>query len=142
MYLNLICNYLKSPNNYGTRKPTRRPDKLSPLFKRRIVLKVKKKTLSTSKILKSLVDAPCCTKTIRWHLNNEHIKHKKIIHRARLTIKHKVKRQEYACQYQTIRMAKINSSQPIQMVFRSTGTQKTFFRKRITYQGIAEEDIL
>ena len=67
----VICNYLKSPNKYGTRKPTGRPEKLSPQFKRRIVHKVKKKTLSISKILKSLVDAPCSTKTIRRHLNNK-----------------------------------------------------------------------
>ena len=40
----IICNYLKSPNKYGTRKPTGRPEKLSPQFKRRIVCKVKKKT--------------------------------------------------------------------------------------------------
>ena len=67
----VICNYLKSPNKYGTRKPTDRPEKLSPQSKRRIVCKVKKKTLSTSKILKSLVDALCSTRTIRRHLNNK-----------------------------------------------------------------------
>ena len=39
--------------------------------------KNKQKTLSTSKILKYLVDAPCNTWTIRKHLNNEKIKHKK-----------------------------------------------------------------
>ena len=27
---NVISNYLKSPNKYGTRKPTGRPEKLSP----------------------------------------------------------------------------------------------------------------
>ena len=43
----IICNYLKSPNKYGTRKPTGRPEKLSPQFKRRIVCEVKKKTSST-----------------------------------------------------------------------------------------------
>ena len=32
----IICNYLKSPNKYGTIKPTGRPEKLSPQFKRRI----------------------------------------------------------------------------------------------------------
>ena len=37
----VICNYLKSPNNYGTRKPTDKPEKLSPQFKRRIVREVK-----------------------------------------------------------------------------------------------------
>ncbi len=45
----IYCNYLKSPNKYGTRKPTGRPEKLSPQFKRRIVREVKKKTSSTSK---------------------------------------------------------------------------------------------
>ena len=44
----IICNYLKSPNKYRTRKPTGRPEKLSQ-FKRRIVHKVKKK-ISTSKL--------------------------------------------------------------------------------------------
>ena len=60
----VICNYLKSPNKYGTRKLTGRPEKLSPQFKRRIVHEVKKKTLLTSKILKSLVDTTCSTRTI------------------------------------------------------------------------------
>ena len=70
----VICNYLKSPNKYGTRKPTGSSEKLSPQFKRRIVCKVKKKTSSTLEILKSLVDTPCSTRTIRRHLNNEKIK--------------------------------------------------------------------
>ena len=39
----VICNYLKSPNEYRTRKPTGRPEKLSSQFKRRIVHEVKKK---------------------------------------------------------------------------------------------------
>ena len=82
----IICNYLKSPNKYGARKPSGKPEKLSPQFRRRIVREVKKKTSWTSKILKSLVDAPCSTRTIRRHLNNENIKHKKRIHHSRLTI--------------------------------------------------------
>ena len=61
----VICYYLKSPNQYGTRKPTGRLEKLSPLFKRKIVREVEKKTLSTSKILKSLVDTPGSTRIIR-----------------------------------------------------------------------------
>ena len=65
------------------------------------LLEVKKKTL-TSKILKSPVDAPCSTRTIRSHLNHEKIKHKKRIHCPWLTIKHKEKWLEYACQYQTM----------------------------------------
>ena len=48
------------------------------------------------------MDAPCSTKTIRRHLNNEKIKHKKRIYHPRLTIKHKEKRLEYAHQYQTM----------------------------------------
>ena len=95
----VICNYLKSPNKYGQRKPTGRLEKISPQFKRRIVREVKKKTLSISKILKSLVNVP---RTIRRHLNNEKIKLKKIIHRPRLTMKHKEKRLEYTSQYQTM----------------------------------------
>ena len=39
----IICNYLKSPNKYGTRKPTSRPEKLSLHFKRRIVREEKKR---------------------------------------------------------------------------------------------------
>ena len=93
---------VKSPNKYGTRKPTGRPEKLSPQFKKRIFCEVKKKTSSTSKILKSQIYAPCSTRTIRRHLNNEKIKHKKRIHRLRLTMKDKEKRLEYACQYQTM----------------------------------------
>ena len=87
----VIYNYLKSPSKYGTRKPTGRPEKLSPQFKRRIVREVKKETSSRSKILKSLVDVPCSTRTIRRHLNYEKIKHKKRIPRPRLTMKHKEK---------------------------------------------------
>ena len=97
----VICNYLKSPNKYGTRKPTGRLEKLTPQFKRRIDREVKKKTLSTSKILKSLVDTLCSTRTTRRHLNNEKIKHKKRIYRPRLTMKHKEKRLECAHQCQT-----------------------------------------
>ena len=39
----VICNYLKSPYKYGIRKPTGRPEKLSPQFKRRIVREEKRK---------------------------------------------------------------------------------------------------
>ena len=38
----IIFNYLKSPNKYGTRKPTDRQEKLSPQFKKRIVCELKK----------------------------------------------------------------------------------------------------
>ena len=98
-----ICNYLKSPNKYRTRKPTGWPEKLSPHFNWRIVRKVKKKTSSTSKTLKSLVDVPCSTRTIKRNLNNEKIEHKKRIHHPGLTMKHKETRLEYAHQYQTKR---------------------------------------
>ena len=64
----VICNYLKNPNKYRRRKPTGWPEKLSPQFKRRIVCKVKKKTSSTSKLLKSLEDPLCSTRTNRSHL--------------------------------------------------------------------------
>ena len=63
---------------------------------------MKKSSASTSKILKSLVDTPCRAKTIIKHLNNEKIKHNKIILYPRLPMKHKVKRLEYARQYQTM----------------------------------------
>ena len=98
----VICYYFKSPNKYGTRKPTGRTEKLSSLFKRRIVCEVKKKTSSTLKILKSLVDAHCSTKIIWRHLNNEKNRHKKRIHCPRSTMKHKEKQLEYARQYQTM----------------------------------------
>ena len=98
----VMGNYLKSPYKYGILKPTGRSEKWSPQFKRKIVREVKKKTSSTSKILKSLVDSPCSTRIIRRYLNNEKIKHKKKIHRSRLTLKHKEKQLEYARQYQTM----------------------------------------
>ena len=72
-----------------------RPEKLSPQFKRS-----KKENFVNIKIAKYLGDAPYSTKTIRRHLNKEKMKHKKIIHRPRLTMKHKMKRLEYARQYQ------------------------------------------
>ena len=96
----VICNYLKSPNKYRTRNATGSLEKLSSQFKR-IVREVKKKTLSISKILKSLLDSPCSTRTIKIHLNNAKIKHKNRIHCPRLTMKHKEERQEYSRQYQT-----------------------------------------
>ena len=144
----ITSNYLKSPNKYGTRKPTCRPEKLLPQFKRRIVREVKKKTSSTSKILRSLVDAPCSTKTIGKHLNNEKLKHKKIIHRPRLTMKRNnlnmlinieppaLKRGE-----RLFSGTKRNSVLTVQMAFRSTASQKNF-QKRITQQGIVEYDRL
>ena len=95
-----ICNYLNSPNKYR-RKPTGRAEKLSPQFKKRIVHEIKK-TSSISKILKSLVDASCSTRTIRRHLIHEKINHKKRIPCPRLTKKLKEKRLEYARQYQTM----------------------------------------
>ena len=48
------------------------------------------------------MDAPCNTRTIRRHLNNKKIKHKKRIHRTRLTMKHKEKLLEYVNPYQTM----------------------------------------
>ena len=39
----VICNYLESPNQYGTRKPTGRPEKLSPRVKNCSRSKKKKK---------------------------------------------------------------------------------------------------
>ena len=95
----VICNCLKSPKKYGTRKPTDRLEKLSPQFKKGIVCEVKKNS-STSKMLKSLVDALCSTTTIRRHLNNKKIKQKKRIHHQRLTIRHKKKRLKYPHPYQ------------------------------------------
>ena len=74
---------MESSNKYGTRKPTSRPEKLS------------------TQILKSLVNAPCSTRTIRRHLNNEKIKHKRI-HHPGLIMKHKEKRLEYVRPYQTM----------------------------------------
>ena len=58
--------------------------------------------MSTSKILKCQVDAPCSTWTIRRYLNNEKIKHKKRIHCPPLTMKHKEKWLKYVHQYQTM----------------------------------------
>ena len=52
--------------------------------------KVRKKTSSTLKILKSLVDVPCSA-TINQRKN----KHEKRIHRQNLTMKHKEKRLKY-----------------------------------------------
>ena len=100
----VICNYLKSLNKYRTKKKKIdwQARKIITQFKWRIVREVKKKTSSTSKILKSLVDVHCSAWTIRRHLNNEKIKHKKIIHRSKLTRKHKEKPLEYARQYQTM----------------------------------------
>ena len=40
------------------------------------------------------MDAPCCPRTIRNHLNNDKNKHKKRIHRPRLTVKHKEKQRK------------------------------------------------
>ena len=56
------------------------------------------------------MDAPCSTKTIRWHLYDEKIKHKKRIHHLRLTMKHKERRLEYARQYQTMSTVQLSKT--------------------------------
>ena len=89
----VICNYLKSPNKYGTGKLTGKPEKIiTTIQEKNCSQSKKKKDSSTSKIWKSLVDALCSTRTIRRHSNNKKIKYKKRIHRRRLTTKHKQKR--------------------------------------------------
>ena len=140
---------MKSPNKYGTRKLTGWPEKLLPQFKRRIV-HVKKKTSLTSKTWKSQVDSPCSIRTIRRHLNNRKIKHKKRIHHPGLTTKHKEKRLEYAHQYQTM-----SDKEWQKVVFLDEkkfnldgpdGFQKNWhtkiFWKRITQQGKVQDDLL
>ena len=54
----------------------------------------KKKTSSISKILKSLVNTPYSTRTVKKI--TEKIKHKKRLYHPRLTMKYKEKRLEYA----------------------------------------------
>ena len=44
----VFCNYLKSSHKYGIRKPTVRPEKLSPQFKRRIIREVNIKNIEIS----------------------------------------------------------------------------------------------
>ena len=77
----IFCNYMKIPNKYGTKKKKKKNDGQA----RKIVISIQKKNCSRSKkanfvniekIFKSLVDAPCNTRTIRRHLNYEKIKHK------------------------------------------------------------------
>ena len=146
----VICNYLKSQNKYGTKKPTGRLEKLAPQFKRRIVREVKEKTSSISKILKSLVDAPCSTRTIKRYINKEEIKHKKRILRPRLTMKHKEKWLEYARQYQTISVNEwqivVFSDEKKFNLDGPNGFQKhwhaNFFQKIITQQGLEKENLL
>ena len=46
----VVCNYLKSPNKYGTRKPTGRQEKLSPQFNRRIIRSKKEKFVNIKNI--------------------------------------------------------------------------------------------
>ena len=96
------------------------------------------------------MDAPCSTRTIRRHLNNEKIKHKKRIHRPRLTLKHKEKLLEYTCQYQTMSAKEwrkvLCSDEKKFNLDGSDGFQKYWHaknsQKRITQQGIVEEDLL
>ena len=95
-----------------------------------------KKKISTSKILKYLVDALCSTWTIRRHLNNEKIKHKKRIHHPTFTMKYKDKRLEYVCQDKTM-----SAKEWRKVVFsngkKSSGNNPDGFKK-----CIVEEDML
>ena len=134
-----ICNYLQSPNEYGTRKPTGRPEKLSPQFKRKIVHEVKKENVVSIKNIEISSDASCSTRIIRKHLNNEKIKHKKRIHHPRLTMKYNEKRLEYMLVNikpwvlkngeKLFSRMKRNSISTVPIAFRSTGTQKDFRRE-------------
>ena len=92
----VICNYLKSPNKYEARKPTDRLEKLSSQFLEKNCSRNKKENFVNMKNIENSIES------IRKHLNNEEIKHKKRISRPRLTMKHREKWLEYARQYQTM----------------------------------------
>ena len=47
----VICNYLKCPNKYGTIKPTDKPEKILPQFKRRLFREVKIKKYLNIRII-------------------------------------------------------------------------------------------
>ena len=64
--------------------------------------KKKTTTLSTSKLLKSLEDSPCSSRTIRRHLNNKRLSIRKEFIVQDFTMKHIKKRLDYARQYQTL----------------------------------------
>ena len=76
--------------------------KIITMIQEKNCLRSKKEKSSTSNILKSLVDAPGSTRTIRTYLNNNKIKHQKRIHRPKLTMKHKNNRLEYVHQCQNM----------------------------------------
>ena len=73
----ITCNCLKSPNKYRTRKLTARQKTIITTIREKNCSRSKKENSSISKILKSLVDALRCTRTMRNHFNNKKSKQKK-----------------------------------------------------------------
>ena len=88
----VICNFLKSPENYGKAKSTGRPKIITPALSRRIRrVVVKDRGLSSSQI-QAMTDADCSPITTRRHLKQKGMVNKKQKQIPRLLPRHKVDR--------------------------------------------------
>ncbi|KAF2344285.1 Tc3 transposase DNA binding domain [Trinorchestia longiramus] len=102
----VVTNFLKNPTEYGTKKWTGRPKKITPALDRRIRSEVKKNTNITSRKIKANTDADRSSGTIRRHLNNNGFNKLKRLQKPRLLLRYKVSRMQFAADYQTWDMEK------------------------------------
>uniref|UniRef100_A0A673CM01 Transposase IS30-like HTH domain-containing protein n=1 Tax=Sphaeramia orbicularis TaxID=375764 RepID=A0A673CM01_9TELE len=97
----VILNFLTDPENYGTKKSSGRPKKITLALSRRIRLTVRQDTGRSSTQMKALTGADCSAITIRRHLREKGLKNKKRIQRPRLLQRHKTASLDFAREHQT-----------------------------------------
>ncbi|KAF2362922.1 Transposase Tc1-like [Trinorchestia longiramus] len=97
----VVTNFLKNPTEYGTKKSTGRPKKITPALDRRIRKELKKDTNITSRQIKAKTDADCSSRTIRRYLNDKGFNKLKRLQKPHLLLRHKASRMQFAAEYQT-----------------------------------------
>ncbi|KAF2343878.1 Transposase Tc1-like [Trinorchestia longiramus] len=97
----VVTNFLKNLTEYGTKKSTGRPKKITHDLERRIRTEVKKNTNIISRQMKANTDAECSSRTIQRYLNNKDFNKFKRLQKPRLLLRHKASRMQFAAEYQT-----------------------------------------